>query len=443
VIRSLRARLLVLLLGTVLSGWLATAVFTFFDARHEIGEMLDAHLAQSAGLLLAQVGDEARALDAAVTGPAHRYERAVVFQLWEGGRLRLRSAGAPPTRLSDRSEGFDDVAIDGRRWRVFARSDAAGRFLVQVGERYEVREELAGSVAEHLMHPLAIAVPGLALLVWLAVGWGLRPLQRIAREVGARAPDDLAPFAPDDAPREALPLLRALEGLFARVAASIERERRFTADAAHELRTPLAAVKTQAQVALAARDERERDRALDQVVAGVDRATRLVEQLLVLARLDPGAGVLQRGPVRLDGLAGECVAALAPSAAARGIALGLDAPQAAVVHADATLVGVLLRNLIDNAIRYTPAGGNVEVTVARTADAAWVSVEDDGPGIPAAERERVTERFYRIAGAGEDGSGLGLSIARRIAQLHGAALRLGEGGGGRGLRVEVRFPDGA
>jgi two-component system sensor histidine kinase QseC len=431
---------LFLLLGTVLAAWLATAMFTYFDAGHEIDEMLDAHLAQSAGLLLAQVGHEVHELESGVTARAHRYERTVAFQVWKEGTLLLRSSGAPSERLSATAEGFSDSLIDGRHWRVFGRRDAEGRYLVQVGERYKLREELARSVASHLMHPLVIALPALALLVWLATGWGLRPLARIAREVQGRAPDNLTPLDAAGVPREVTPLLHALNALFARVAASMDKERRFTADAAHELRTPLAAVKTQAQVALGARSAQERERALQQVVAGADRTAHLVEQLLVLARLDPGAAVLQRQPVRLDEVAAACLAELAPVAAAKRIDVGLEAGGGVTVAGDPVLLGILLRNLVDNAVRYNPAGGAVSVAVEQRDAGAVLVVEDNGPGIPAAERGRVTERFYRVLGSGEEGSGLGLSIVQRIAELHGAVLRLGEGRDGRGLRVEVVFP---
>ena len=437
--RSLRARLMALLMGTVLSAWIATALFTYFDARHEIDEMLDAHLAQSAGMLVAQVGREAHALESAVTARAHRYERAVAFQLWENGALRLRSSGAPEERLSSTAEGFSDSTIEGKRWRVFGRLDADGRYLIQVGERYSLREELAESVASHLLHPLAVALPAIALLIWLAIGWGIGPLYRIAREVSGRAPDNLSPLDGAGAPREVTPLLRSLNSLLERVAASIDKERRFTSDAAHELRTPLAAVKTQVQVAMGARDAQERDRALGQALAGVDRTTRLVEQLLAIARLEPGAAPLRRLPLRLDEAAAACLAELAPAAAVRRIEVALEG-SAVTVLADPLLLGVLLRNLVDNALRYTPDGGAVDVTTEPHEAGAALVVEDTGPGIPPAELERATERFYRVLGSGEPGSGLGLSIVKRIAELHGADLRLGSGASGRGLRVEVVFP---
>lgn len=442
---SIRRRLLFLLTGTVLTAWLATAVFTYFDARHEIGEMLDAHLAQSAGLIAAQLEHEFEDEDEDGHGGGvprqYKDERKIAFQVWDRkDRLRLRSASAPETRLQSQSEGYGDAVIDGKRWRVFSRWDESRHYLVQVGERYELREELAESVASHLMHPLAVALPVLALLIWLAVGAGLAPLGGIAQQIARREPDNLAPLEEGRVPREISPLVASINALFDRLRKSLEQERRFTADAAHELRTPLAAVKTQAQVALGARNDEERAHALASVVSGTDRAARLVEQLLVLARLDPQTALPAGQAVGLRDLAARCVAELAPAADAKGVGMSLAAGGEARVEGDAILLGVMLRNLIDNAVRYTPAGGEVEVAVTRTQDAVQLAVVDSGPGIPEAERGKVLDRFYRVLGSGEEGSGLGLSIVKRIADLHRAAVRITSAAEGHGLRVEVEFP---
>ena len=438
---SLRRRLLFLLSGTVLAAWLVTAAFTYLDARKEIGEMLDAHLAQSAGLIAAQLEHELDDDQEAKVPRQYKHERKIAFQVWDRkGRLLLRSASAPETRLQSQSEGYGDATIDGKRWRIFSRRDESRHYLVQVGERYEIRDELAQSVASHLLHPLAVAVPVLALLIWLGVGAGLAPLGGVAREVARRTPDNLAPLDEASAPREISPLIGALNALFDRLHTSLEQERRFTADAAHELRTPLAAVKTQAQVALGATGEAERSRALANVVAGTDRASRLVEQLLVLARLDPQTALPPGQTVDLHALAQQGVAEIAPAAAGKGVEVSLAAGDAASVPGDAVLLAVLLRNLLDNAVRYTPAGGEVEVSVEHTSGGVSLAVIDSGPGIPEAERGKVFERFHRVLGSGEEGSGLGLSIVRRIADLHRAGVSLVMGPGGRGLRVEVRFP---
>lgn len=440
---SLRRRLLVLLLVTVLLAWATTALFTYFDARHEIGEMLDAQLVQSAGLIAAQLEYDMEEERGGTVARQYKHEHELAFQVWDRqGRLRLRSASAPPTRLNERGEGFGDLTLEGERWRVFSRWDEEGRYLVQVGERYELREELAQSVASHLMHPLAVALPVLALLIWLSVGAGLAPLGGIAKEVARREPNNLTPLDADRGPREVAPLVGALNALFDRVRASLEQERRFTADAAHELRTPLAAVKTQAQVALGAGDPGERSRALANVVSGTDRATHLVEQLLALSRLDPQTALSLEQPVALRKLAAECVAAQAPAAAGKSVDLGLAPGEDGTVAGDPALLAVLLRNLVDNAVRYTPPGGEVEVAVRRAHGQVLLAVADSGPGIAEAERGRIFERFYRVLGNGEEGSGLGLSIVKRIADLHRASISLSPGPHGRGLQVEVFFPAG-
>ena len=437
---SLRRRLLFLLSGTVLAAWLATAVFTYFDARKEIGEMLDAHLAQSAGLIAAQLEHELDDDHESTVPRQYKHERKIAFQVWDKkGRLLLRSSSAPETRLQSRSEGYGDAEIGGKRWRIFSRWDERRHYVVQVGERYELRKELAESVASHLLHPLYFALPALALLIWLAVGAGLAPLSGIAREVARRAPDNLAHLDAGNAPREISPLIAALNALFDRLRTSLEQERRFTADAAHELRTPLAAVKTQAQVALGATGEAERDRALANVVSGTDRAAHLVEQLLVLARLDPQTALPPGQRVDLQALAQQGVAEIAPAAAGKGVEMSLAPGDAAPVAGDAVLLAVLLRNLLDNAVRYTPRGGEVDVSVKPAAGGVSLAVVDTGPGIPESEHGKVFDRFHRILGTGEEGSGLGLSIVRRIAGLHRATVVLGEGPGGRGLRVEVTF----
>lgn len=438
---SLRRRLLVLLSGTVLLAWAATAIFSYLDARHEIGEMLDSHLAQSAGLIAAQLEHEIDDDKGGMVSRQYKQERKIAFQVWDrSDSLRLRSASAPETRLSERDDGFTDAMIGGKRWRVFSRWDEGGRYVVQVGERYELRDELAESVAGHLMHPLVIALPVLALLIWFAVGAGLAPLGRLAAEVGRRAPDNLAPLEESRTPREVRPLLGALNDLFARLRASLEQERRFTADATHELRTPLAAMKVQAQVALGAVDAEERAHALAQVVTGTDRAAHLVEQLLMLACLDPQTALAHARPASLRALAAECVAAQAPAAAQKNVEMGLVADDEGLVAGDSTLLAVLLRNLVDNAVRYSPAGGEIEVSIGREEGSVLLCVTDNGPGIPEGERSRVFERFYRVLGSGEEGSGLGLSIVKRIADLHRASIELADEPGGRGLAVTVRFP---
>lgn len=437
---SLKRRLLLALLGSITLVWLATAVFSYFDARHELDELLDAHLAQSVSLLLAQTGRESGEIDTEHMPQLHKRARSVAIQIWEKGRiLRLHSVSAPAERLSAKDEGFSDTKVAGKRWRVFSAWDGEGDYLVQVGERYETRDEIAVSLAKNLLLPLLFALPLLGLLVWFNVALGLRPLAALGRQVAGRDPGNLGTLDAGVVPAEVLPLVENLNRLFARVARLIDNERRFTADASHELRTPLAALKTQAQVALAASSDAERSHALGNMIAGCDRAAHLVQQLLTLARLDPDEPGSKAETCDLQALAGTAVAELAPFALSKKIEIDLAEGAAVETTGHAGLIAILLRNLIDNAIRYSPEGGSVQVRASRDGQAATLTVTDQGPGLPADERDKVGQRFYRVLGTEEYGSGLGLSIVKRIAELHGASLGLEDGPQGRGLSVTARF----
>ena len=438
---SLRLRLIAGVLALVTAIWLAVALAAWFETRHETEEILDAHLAQAGALLAAFVGKEADELGEHL--PAHRYLRKVTFQVWEkGGKLAVHSANAPDHRLAPSDHGFADSEFDGRRWRVY--NVWNGDYLVQVGETHEARDDISRALAGHLLAPLAIALPLLTLALALLIGRALRPLSRLAEDIGRRDAGRLDPIETADAPRELKPVLDRLNQLFASLGDSLEQERRFTADAAHELRTPLAAMRTHAQVAIGAvgaGDAQSRDAALAHVIEATDRATHLLEQLLTLARLDAAAINGKFAPCDLHRLAAEAVALAAPAAMAKDVELTLADGPAVPVRGEAALLGVLLRNLIDNAVRYSPQKVGVGVTARRLADgSACIEVIDQGPGIVPEERARVLDRFYRVAGSNETGSGLGLSIAARIAALHGALLELDAGPDGEGLCARVVFP---
>ena len=304
----------------------------------------------------------------------------------------------------------------------------------------EERRELAHEIAEHLLVPMLIALPGLAMVLVITVGISLRPLQRLARDLGARAPDRLDALDTSGAPREIVPLVERLNALFAGIERALDNERRFTADASHELRTPLAALKAQAQVALDAADEVQRRHALEQIVAGCDRATRLLAQLLTLARLDAGTG-RELQPLGLRPLAESVLADAAGEAIACNCELSL-ADGDATVRGNSDLLRAALRNLVENALRHGGAR-RIRVAVEAGQDGVTLTVSDDGSGIPAAEREAVVKRFRRGTVAGSGGSGLGLSIVQRIAELHGAQLEIVDGPDGSGLDVLLRFPKSA
>ncbi len=436
---SLKQRLLALAMAAITLVWLGATAFTYHDAREEFDEVLDAHLAQVAALLVVQATHEIDELETEHTPLLHKYARRVAFQVWEKGQqLRLHSANAPQQPLASKERGFSDNIIDGKRWRVFSTWDESGEYLIHVAERSDVREELARGIAGNLLRPLWFSLPLLALLLWIAVMRGLRPLDKLAREVEQREPDNLAALDASSAPREVVPLIERLNRLFIRIDASMQKERRFTADAAHELRTPVAAIKAQAQVARAASREAERIHALDNAILGCDRAAHLIEQLLTLARVD----TLDRStaePCQLRGIAAEAIAALAPAALKNGVQLELLEGDEATVRGNHGLLRVLLRNLLDNSIRHTSPGTSVQVSIVREPGAVCLSVSDNGSGIPEQERDKVLERFYRPLDTQASGSGLGLSIVKRIAEVHDATLQMQPVSEGKGLRVTVSF----
>jgi len=436
---SLKKRLLLLALSTVAVVWIGAATFVYFDAREEFDEVLDAHLAQDAALLSAQITHELAELETLHAPLLHKYARRIAFQVWEDGKvLLLHSDNAAQQHLGDAEQGFSNTTMDGHRWRVFTTWDDSGGYLIHVAERADVRDELAQDIAGNLLEPLLFSLPLLALMLWVAVARGLQPLGKLAAEVERRDPETLTPLDAGTAPREVLPLIERLNRLFARIDSTIQKERRFTADAAHELRTPVAGIKAQAQVARAAAGEAERIHALDNAILGCDRATHLIEQLLTLARVDSvDAGVAE--PCRLRDIAAGEIAAAAPAALVKGVHIELPEGDETAVRGNPELLRILVRNLIDNAVRHTPSGTTVQVGIGQKQGVATLSVSDDGPGIPEQEMDKVAERFYRPADTQASGSGLGLSIVKRIAEVHGASLRFMQAGNGRGLRVTVEF----
>ena len=441
---SLRQRLLLLALVSTVVVWIGAILLTYHGTRKEVNELLDAHLAQVASILSAQSMHELGEIEYSDIPALSPLSMTVAFQVWERGtgngmELRLHSSNAPKFPLSKHEEGISDVVIDGKKWHVFSAWDTSHEiFMVQVAELASEREHVSDTIAYNLLLPLLLSLPLLAILLWVAVTRGLRPLDKLASDVEQREPDNLAALDASSAPREVVPLIERLNRLFTRIDASMQKERRFTADAAHELRTPVAAIKAQAQVAQAASGAAERIRAIDNAILGCDRATHLIDQLLTLARVD----TLDRSMAelcQLRDIAAEAIAALAPAALEKGVQLELLAGDEATVQGNPGLLRVLLRNLLDNSIRLTLPGTSVQVSIIHEPGAVCLSVSDNGPGIPEQELDKVLERFYRPLGTQASGSGLGLSIVKRIAEVHDATLQMQPGSADRGLRVTVRF----
>ena len=437
--RSIQARLLVLMLGLVTAVWLGAAAVTWFDAQHELDELLDGHLAQAASLLVLQAdGDDDDISDAPVL---HKYTPQVAFQVFIGGQLITRSSNAGQTPMSTTGTGFSSVRDDkGAQWRVFATRNERRDITVFVGEQTQSRKAILWAVMRSMLWPLLIALPLFALAAVWSVRKGLGPLRALSDSLQSRSPLMAEPVPLTGMPREVRPLVQALNRLLTRIDSMVALERRFTADAAHELRTPIAGIRAQAQVALGAgANEPERRHALELTLAGCDRATRLVEQLLTLARLEEGGNSVA-APVDLCGIARRVAADLAPVALGRKQVLELAMTGACPLPVSEILLTVLVRNLLDNALRYSPDGASVLMTVSESDGAAVFQVQDSGPGMTPEQLQRLGERFYRVLGNDQPGSGLGWSIVRRLVDVFGARVEATRSAQLGGLSVTVTWP---
>jgi two-component system OmpR family sensor kinase/two-component system sensor histidine kinase QseC len=335
--------------------------------------------------------------------------------------------------------GLADITVQGKTWRTF--SVATRERVIQVAQPLQIRQKLAAGAALRSIAPLLLIAPALALVVWWLAAQTLAPLRRLAEGVGARDEQSLQPLPLEGLPVEVAPLVSALNGLLHRLGAALGAQRAFVSDAAHELRSPLTALKLQLQLLRRAPDDSARATAVEALNAGIDRAARLVEQLLALARAEPGAPLPAIGPVDLSDVVRAAVADTVPFAVSRGTVVELFADSPVRVTGDPAALEVLARNLTDNAVRYAPHGSRVTLRVFADGDAAVLQVDDAGPGIPPEERERVFDRFYRHASRGEAGTGLGLAIVRSVAARHNASVALADSPLG-GLRVTVRFAAG-
>lgn len=458
---SLRRLLVVSLLLTIGSATTLSTWFSYRDSMTEANELFDAKLSQSARVLralaerplaerqgvdplLVRVLDremEGRGDDLA-TPDGHAYETKLAFQVVDAnGALLLRSDNAPDQPMARLQRGFGRTDIENASWRTFALLTSSEHWYL-VAEREDIRDELAREIAIGTALPALIALPVLALLVVGIVGWGSRAIARVAQEVERRPVDRLDRLDARQAPKELQGLVQALNRLFARVESALEREQRFTADAAHELRTPISALKLHAENLAASVDQEQRQISLDGLMRGIRRCERLVTQLLDLARLERAGLRPELRSVDFAPVLRGVIADLTPEALARDVELVLEAGDSVPVQGDPTLLAVLARNLIENAIRHGGSRSDVLVSLAQESQHVVLSVEDAGPGIPPEMRERVFARFHRETDSNVPGSGLGLSIVSRVLELLGGSIVLGSGREQTGLRVDVRLPTG-
>ncbi|HEX7816300.1 sensor histidine kinase [Dyella sp.] len=456
---SLRTRLTWLIIAVLVVVLIPLGTISYRREQREMNQLLDGRLAQAGrtlGTLIAynQGSYPAAASSTGLTLPSdvqhgsvvvsvhpRNYEPEVGFQAYDPhGRLIAATANladlAPPP---PEERGFSDLHHHDHRWRLFTLKNRFG-LVIRIGERYDNRRDITrGLILEHGL-PLLIGLPLLAILVSLAVKRGLRPLDLLTRLLAKRTPGSRRTISIERTPREIKPLIVTLNQQLERLEDAIDREHRFASDVAHELRTPLAATMIHLESAIIAEDPEEISYTLKNARRSLARLGRRIEQILAIARLEAGAASQQRMPLDLIVIATEVVEELAPIIAEKDISLSLnhDEPDLHVSGHEVALTA-MFRNLVENALRYAPSGGQVDIAIARVDGKAVIDISDDGPGIPAERRETVFKRFHRESEATSQGFGLGLSIVQRAVELHEATISLLESPGGQGLLVRIRM----
>ncbi|KAF1710967.1 sensor histidine kinase [Pseudoxanthomonas sacheonensis] len=448
------------LLGVLTVLMTLAAVLSYRAGLQEAGEMFDARLVQSSRVLLNLVDEPLSDLteypgqpivlrgwhgraqgvgEALAFKDGHAYENKLAFQVWDAqGHLMLRSDSAPETKLAPLSPGYSDALIDGEQWRVFTLRSPPGRWF-QSAERADIRQELAEDIAIGTLLPLLLALPLMALAIWATVIWAMRPLSRVSDEIGERDPERMSPLDTGNLPLETHGLVRAVNGLLHRLDAALARERQFIADAAHELRTPISALKVHACNAREAADASERRASQEHLDQSIARVERLVAQLLSLNRAERASQDPLQTHVDLGALVRVEIDEIKPLSLQKRQTIRLQLADTRVLG-DELALGPLVRNLLENAIRYTPDGGTIMVSTSVEPDWARLEIEDSGPGIPEESRDRVFDRFHRIVGSDVEGSGLGLAIVRKIIDDHGGRITLGTSETLGGLAATVWLP---
>ncbi|MFI8482956.1 ATP-binding protein [Pseudomonas sp. NPDC078700] len=454
---SLRRRTLWLVLGLMIFGTALIAIYNFHDSSHEIAEIYDAQLAQNARLLqgvmqmpmqtdqheqLYQAFNEALS-QAGHHKIGHPYESKMAFQVWGAdGQSLVHSASTPAFEKPLDNPGFSDLTSAGHGWRGFLLPDEKLGLRIWVGERDDVRQDLVDRIVRHTLLPNVIGILLLAVLVWLAIGWGLKPLQDMAQIIRGRHPESLDPLHLVPLPKELEPMQAALNRLLFQVESMLQRERRFIGDAAHELRTPLAVLHVHAQNALQAPNDIARNEALNYMIVGVDRLTRVVNQLLIMARVEPELAPKTWRLIDLEAVVRETLVELTSWVLNKGLELSLEVqPGSYRITSDGAAISIALQNLLTNAANFSPAGGELLVHLSQLPEGEiQLSVKDMGPGIDEQQLARLFERFY--SQGNPQGAGLGLSIVEMIAKRLGGSVMLKNDHAG-GLLATLKLPGSA
>ncbi|VVM93181.1 Sensor protein QseC [Pseudomonas fluorescens] len=451
---SIRRRTLTLIIGLLLAGLAVLSLFNLHDSHHEIAEVYDAQLAQNARLLQGvmrmplasrQHAELYRAFNAALgeavpRGDGHPYERKIAFQVWNpGGEVLVHTASAPSFSSPPTQPGFSDVVdLNHRHWRAFLLEDPQNGMRIWVGERDDVRADLVGRIVRHTLWPNIVGSLLLAAMIWLAIGWGLKPLANMAETLRARHSGSLEPLQLAPLPSELEPMQAALNRMLAQIQEVLGRERRFIADAAHEMRTPLAVLRVHAQNLLEAGTEQERRESLEFLISGVDRTSRLVNQLLTMARLEPKPDPPPLQRIDLSETVRNSLVQLTPWLLSKNLELIFDvSDQPFHVFANPAAIDIALNNLITNAANFSPEHGAITVQLSQADGYCHLTVDDQGPGIDESSKDRLFERFYSRGTV--QGAGLGLTIVNTIAKRLNGRIELVNRAEG-GLRATLSIP---
>ena len=446
---SLQTRLTLLVICSVLLFGMLASYESYKNAIHEADETFDAQLAQFAQnlIVMAVYSMDDDEQDSPLPSPIHKYQQTLAFQVLliakQPQRMLIRSnniSSILPPEMPP--EGFSSIESNGKHWRFFRLRDEHQFFDVLVGQSDEARHELAKEIAWHNITPFIFGLPLLAFIAMIAIHLGLKPLRKLTEALRQLSPEQLSPITVHDSPKEIALVVDALNTLLDLIARTIENERRFTADASHELRTPIAALHAQVQAAQLSDNKTERIECLNKALHGANRMAHLVGQLLTLSRLDETTSPTHFEPVNLVGLTQECCAELGENALAKNIEIGFSPEAHPPFSGSPDMLRIMFRNLLDNAIRYTPANGRVEVAIHLTDGGQQVELEiaDSGMGVTDAQLVSLGQRFNRLNQNVADGVGLGLSISQRIAEIHRAKITFNHAAALGGLSVKVCFP---
>ncbi|MGV2497601.1 ATP-binding protein [Pelagerythrobacter aerophilus] len=445
--RSLRLRIFLMVAAVTMLVWSSAAAWTQLSTRSEVQQVLDRRLVEAARMVSSLVGNvqEPIAQDQPfeVLREAGNYSRQLSCQIWTvNGKLVGRSGEAPTTPLALEGTGFSERVVEGETWRVYTLADPERGIRVMVGDNLEVRERLVDDLMTGLLYPSLVGILALALLIWTAVGAGLAPLREITRRLKARDPNDIGPLGMATTSSELTPVVHSIDDLFHRLEQMRANEKHFIASAAHELQTPLAGLRAHAQIALVAEDGKVREQSLRHIQTSVDRTSRLVHQLLELAREEAASERVVAAWVPLQQVVSSVAEGLVTQLQRANVELAPSrrALESEILVEEGALT-LALRNLVENALNHSPRGGTIEVDIETGSGTTEIIVCDDGSGIPSEEIEKVKGRFVRGARQKAGGSGLGLSIVELVMARSGARLELANRSAG-GLRAALSFPEG-